>query len=102
LISHNRQFTETLCPERWVVEQGRLLRLGDVPFDEKIEVSIIYGVCFYVCMYMYILCDCVCIGQIGGRIVKSRQLAVVLYRCKGTFVNAAVLLVCNLQGGEDS
>ena len=58
------------------MEQGRLLRLGDVPFDEKIEVSIIYGVCFYVCMYMYILCDCVCIGQIGGRIVKSRQLAV--------------------------
>jgi len=39
LISHNREFTENLCPERWVVESGRLLRQGDVPTDEKIEVD---------------------------------------------------------------
>merc|ERR1719183_664571 len=29
LISHNREFTEALCPERWVVEDGRLVREGD-------------------------------------------------------------------------
>ena len=39
LISHNREFTEHLCPERWVVEHGRLSREGDVAEDEKIEVD---------------------------------------------------------------
>jgi elongation factor 3 len=39
LISHNREFTENLCPERWVVEKGRLHREGEVPEDEKIEVD---------------------------------------------------------------
>jgi elongation factor 3 len=39
LISHNREFTENLCPERWVVENGRLSREGEVAEDEKIEVD---------------------------------------------------------------
>jgi len=37
LISHNREFTEALCPERWVVEDGLLKREGDVAADEKID-----------------------------------------------------------------
>ena len=39
LISHNREFTEALCPERWVVEDGQLLREGEVAPDEKIDVD---------------------------------------------------------------
>jgi elongation factor 3 len=39
LISHNREFTDDLCPERWVVEGGRMRREGDVAEDEKIEVD---------------------------------------------------------------
>ncbi|EKX35623.1 hypothetical protein GUITHDRAFT_155433 [Guillardia theta CCMP2712] len=39
LISHNREFTEALCPERWVVENGRLLREGEVAADEKIDLN---------------------------------------------------------------
>mmetsp|Transcript_68334 Transcript_68334/g.142419 ORF Transcript_68334/g.142419 Transcript_68334/m.142419 type:complete len:1066 (-) Transcript_68334:74-3271(-) len=39
LISHNREFTEALCPERWVVEDGKLLREGDVAPDEKIDLD---------------------------------------------------------------
>jgi elongation factor 3 len=37
LISHNREFTNNICPERWVVEAGRLHREGEVPVDEKID-----------------------------------------------------------------
>jgi len=37
LISHNREFTNNICPERWVVEGGRLHREGEVPVDEKID-----------------------------------------------------------------
>ena len=37
LISHNREFTNNICPERWVVEGGRLCREGEVPVDEKID-----------------------------------------------------------------
>ena len=39
LISHNREFTNNICPERWVVEGGRLCREGEVPSDEKIDVD---------------------------------------------------------------
>mmetsp|Transcript_130525 Transcript_130525/g.194371 ORF Transcript_130525/g.194371 Transcript_130525/m.194371 type:complete len:1068 (+) Transcript_130525:173-3376(+) len=39
LISHNREFTEALCPERWVVEDGMLKREGDVAADEKIDLD---------------------------------------------------------------
>jgi elongation factor 3 len=39
LISHNREFTEALCPERWVVEDGRLVREGDVAKDEKLDLE---------------------------------------------------------------
>ena len=39
LISHNREFTTALCPERWVVEHGRLRREGVVAEDEKIEID---------------------------------------------------------------
>eukprot|EP00802_Teleaulax_amphioxeia_P001701 Tamp_01703.p1 GENE.Tamp_01703~~Tamp_01703.p1 ORF type:complete len:1085 (+),score=404.64 Tamp_01703:120-3257(+) len=39
LISHNREFTNNICPERWVVEAGRLHREGEVPTDEKIDVD---------------------------------------------------------------
>ncbi|EKX36084.1 hypothetical protein GUITHDRAFT_155320 [Guillardia theta CCMP2712] len=39
LISHNREFTEALCPERWVVENGELRREGEVAADEKIDAS---------------------------------------------------------------
>merc|ERR1719247_409825 len=39
LISHNREFTNNICPERWVVENGRLCREGEVPSDEKIDVD---------------------------------------------------------------
>ena len=37
LISHNREFTEALCPERWAVDGGQLLREGEVAVDEKIN-----------------------------------------------------------------
>jgi len=37
LISHNREFTNNICPERWVVDSGRLHREGEVPVDEKID-----------------------------------------------------------------
>ena len=37
LISHNREFTNNICPERWVVENGRLTREGEVAADEKID-----------------------------------------------------------------
>jgi elongation factor 3 len=39
LISHNREFTENLCPERWVVEGGHLHREGEVPEDQRIEID---------------------------------------------------------------
>jgi len=39
LISHNREFTNNICPERWVVEGGRLHREGEVPVDEKIDAN---------------------------------------------------------------
>merc|ERR1711998_798186 len=39
LISHNREFTENLCPERWVVEAGTLVREGEVAADEKIDLD---------------------------------------------------------------
>ena len=39
LISHNREFTNNICPERWVVEAGRLHREGEVPTYEKIDVD---------------------------------------------------------------
>ena len=39
LISHNREFTEHLCPERWVVDVGRLRREGDVAEDEKLDID---------------------------------------------------------------
>jgi elongation factor 3 len=39
LISHNREFTNNICPERWVVENGRLHREGEVPVDEKIDID---------------------------------------------------------------
>merc|ERR1711966_57596 len=39
LISHNREFTENVCPERWVVEDGRLVREGDVAKDEKLDLE---------------------------------------------------------------
>ena len=39
LISHNREFTNNICPERWVVEAGRLHREGEVPVDEKLDLD---------------------------------------------------------------
>ena len=39
LISHNREFTNNICPERWVVEAGRLHREGEVPTDEKLDLE---------------------------------------------------------------
>jgi elongation factor 3 len=39
LISHNREFTDALCPERWIVEDGMLRREGDVAADEKIDID---------------------------------------------------------------
>lgn len=39
LISHNREFTEALCPERWVVDNGQLVREGEVAADEKIDLD---------------------------------------------------------------
>jgi elongation factor 3 len=39
LISHNREFTDQLCPERWVVENGLLKREGEVAADEKIDLD---------------------------------------------------------------
>jgi len=39
LISHNREFTDALCPERWVVDNGLLVREGEVAADEKIDMD---------------------------------------------------------------
>mmetsp|Transcript_46693 Transcript_46693/g.106563 ORF Transcript_46693/g.106563 Transcript_46693/m.106563 type:complete len:1075 (-) Transcript_46693:124-3348(-) len=39
LISHNREFTEALCPERWSVDNGQLVREGEVAKDEKIDLD---------------------------------------------------------------
>jgi len=39
LISHNKDFTENICKEKWIVEKGHLIREGEILDDEKINVS---------------------------------------------------------------
>ena len=36
LISHNKDFTDNICSEKWIVDKGYLKREGEVQKDEKI------------------------------------------------------------------
>lgn len=38
LISHNKNFTDNICKEKWIVEKGHLIREGEILDDEKINI----------------------------------------------------------------
>ncbi len=40
LISHNSEFTNNICSEKWIVNNGKLIREGDEQNDEKINQNI--------------------------------------------------------------
>lgn len=40
LISHNSEFTNNICSEKWIVNNGKLIREGDEQIDEKINQNI--------------------------------------------------------------
>lgn len=39
LISHNKDFTNNICKEKWIVDKGYLVKEGEVTNDEKININ---------------------------------------------------------------
>ena len=39
MISHNKDFTNNICKEKWIVDKGYLVKEGEVANDEKININ---------------------------------------------------------------